>query len=335
LRNKALAAVLGVGVSVFFLWWALKGLSFAEVWHHASSANLPLILLSVLMATATFVMRVFRWRLILHTADGGPVDKLPMWHAVAIGFMANNVFPFRAGEVLRAVAINRLAPAVHFSSALSSLVLERLFDGLTIIGLLFLGLVTAGIPATTRIGDVVVADVATKMAILCALLLMACAATLIFPEYAKRALRTLVPSAGVAAKLTDFVDGIARGVQALASPSRIAAVAAWSVGMWLFNALSFWIGYRAFGIDVGYGGAILQQSVLVLGIAAPSSPGYVGVFEGVIKAVLALFGVPADVAVAFALTYHVTTFLPITLLGFLSLLRTGLSLRPTRPTAAP
>ena len=330
MRNKALAAVLGVGVSVFFLWWALKGLSFAEVWHHASSANIGLILISVVMATTTFVMRVFRWRLILHASDGGPVAKLPMWHAVAIGFMANNVFPFRAGEVLRAVAINRLAP-VHFSSALSSLVLERLFDGLTIIGLLFLGLVTAGIPATTRIGEVVVADVAAKMAILCALLLAACLATLLFPEYAKRAIRALIPSPTLAGKLADFVDGVRRGVQALASPSRIAAVAAWSVGMWLFNALSFWVGYRAFGIEVGYGGALLQQSVLVLGIAAPSSPGYVGVFEGVIKAVLALFGVPADMAVAFALTYHVTTFLPITLLGFLSLLRTGLSLRPTRP----
>ena len=333
MRNKALAAVLGVGVSLLFLWWALKGLSFAEVWHHAARANIGLVLAAVAVATVTFVMRIFRWRLILRADDGGPVDRLPMWHAIAIGFMANNVLPFRAGEVLRAVAITRLAP-VKFSTALSSLVLERLFDGIAIIGLLFLGLVTAGIPATTKIGDVVVADAATNMAILCVILLAACAATLLFPEFAKRAIRTLVPSPRIADRLAQFVDGVRGGVQALASPTRVAAVTLWSFLMWLFNAVSFWIGYRAFGIEVGYGGAILQQSILVLGIAAPSSPGYVGVFEGIVKAVLALFGVPANIAVAFALTYHLTTFLPITLLGFFSLLRTGLSLKPGRMTAS-
>lgn len=325
MRNRTLAAVFGIAVSGFFLWWALRGISFAEVWGHARSANLGLIILSIVCTTLTFVIRIFRWRLILRTEDGGPVGRGPMWHAIAIGFMANNVLPLRAGEVLRAVTINRLAP-VKFTTALSSLVLERLFDGLAIIGLLFLGLISAGIPAATRIGGFVVADLATKMAILCGILFAGCAVTLAFPDLVKRLIVKLIPMPRFADRLVAIVEGIRGGVQALASPSRIIAVALWSFGMWLFNAFSFYLGYKAFGIGVGYGGAMLQQSILVLGIAAPSSPGYVGVFEGIIKAVLALFGVPGDLAVAFALTYHVTTFLPITLLGLVSLVRTGLSL---------
>lgn len=332
MRNRTLAALLGVGVSALFLWWALKGISFGEVWQHARSANLGLVLLSVALTTSTFVIRIFRWRLILRTEDRGPVGILPMWHAIAIGFMANNVLPLRAGEVVRAVAINRLAP-VRFSTALSSLVLERLFDGVAIIGLLFLGLVTAGIPATTKIGDFVVADVATKMAILCGVLLVGCAATLLFPDAAERIIRAVTPSPRIAERLVGFVEGIRGGVHALSSPTRVVAVVLWSFGMWLLNAFSFYVGYRAFGIEVGYGGAMLQQSILVLGIAAPSSPGYVGVFEGIIKAVLALFRVPGELAVAFALTYHVTTFIPITLLGFFSLVRTGLSLKTSQMAA--
>jgi uncharacterized protein (TIRG00374 family) len=327
LRNK-LTALVGVAVSALFLWWALKGLSFAEMWHHARTANLGLILASVLVTTSTFVIRIFRWRLILRTDQDEPVSRTAMWHAIAIGFMANNVLPLRAGEILRAVAISRLAP-VKFSSGLSSLVLERLFDGITIIGLLFFGLVTAGIPATTKIGDFVVADVATKMAILCGILLAGCAVTIAFPTLTTRIIRAVIPAEGLATKLVVFVEGIRGGIMALASPTRIIAVLLWSVGMWALNATSFWLGYQAFGIDVGYGGAVLQQSILVLGIAAPSSPGYVGVFEGVIKAVLALFAVPGDLAVAFALTYHITTFVPITVLGLISLVRTGLSLKAT------
>lgn len=325
MRNKSLAVLFGLAVSGFFLWWALKGISFAEVWRHARSANLGLITLSIITTTLTFVIRIFRWRLILRTETGEPVARWPMWHAIAIGFMANNILPLRAGEVLRAVTISRLAP-IKFTAALSSLVLERLFDGLAIIGLLFLGLITAGIPSTTKIGTVAVADLATKMAVLCGLLFAACAAVLAFPDQAKALVRRLVPAPALADRLVGMVESVRSGVRALASPTRVLAVAAWSFGMWMFNAFSFYLGYRAFGIPVGYGGAMLQQSILVLGIAAPSSPGYVGVFEGIIKAVLALFAVPGDLAVAFALTYHATTFLPITLLGLFSLVRTGLSL---------
>jgi len=326
LRNKLTIAV-GIAVSAVFLWWAFKGLSFAEMWHHARSANLLLIIASVAVTTATFVIRIFRWRLMLLTDDGGPVGRIPMWHAIAIGFMANNVLPLRAGEILRAVAISRLAP-VRFTSALSSLVLERLFDAIAIIGLLFVGLVSAGIPPATKIGDIVVADIAIRLAVICGVLLAGCAVTIAWPQFVNRIISALIPNRAVAGRLIGIVESIRAGISTLASPTRILAVLAWSVGMWLFNAASFYLGYLAFGIEVGFGGAILQQSVLVLGIAAPSTPGYVGVFEGVIKAVLALFAVPGDLAVAFALTYHVTTFLPITLLGAYSALRTGMSLKP-------
>ncbi|MBM4187239.1 MAG: flippase-like domain-containing protein [Gemmatimonadetes bacterium] len=326
MRNKLTIAV-GIAVSAVFLWWAFKGLSFAEMWHHARSANLLLIIASVAVTTATFVIRIFRWRLMLLTDDGGPVGRIPMWHAIAIGFMANNVLPLRAGEILRAVAISRLAP-VRFTSALSSLVLERLFDAIAIIGLLFVGLVSAGIPPATKIGDIVVADIAIRLAVICGVLLAGCAVTIAWPQFVNRIISALIPNRAVAGRLIGIVESIRAGISTLASPTRILAVLAWSVGMWLFNAASFYLGYLAFGIEVGFGGAILQQSVLVLGIAAPSTPGYVGVFEGVIKAVLALFAVPGDLAVAFALTYHVTTFLPITLLGAYSALRTGMSLKP-------
>jgi uncharacterized membrane protein YbhN (UPF0104 family) len=73
-----------------------------------------------------------------------------------------------------------------------------------------------------------------------------------------------------------------------------------------------------------------MQGVLVLGIAAPTTPGYVGVFEVIIKGVLLLFGVSADRAVAYAVTYHITTFLPIVLLGVWSLLRSSVDFAAVR-----
>ncbi|HVQ47635.1 MAG TPA: lysylphosphatidylglycerol synthase domain-containing protein, partial [Gemmatimonadales bacterium] len=82
-----------------------------------------------------------------------------------------------------------------------------------------------------------------------------------------------------------------------------------------------YVGFAAFDIPVSYVGALLLQGLLVLGIAIPSTPGFFGPFEAVIVAVLALYGVAHDVAFSYAIAYHITSFLPITLLGLWSLTR--------------
>jgi uncharacterized membrane protein YbhN (UPF0104 family) len=127
-----------------------------------------------------------------------------------------------------------------------------------------------------------------------------------------------------------MVEGIRHGLGVLRSPTRIGAVIAWSVAIWLVNAASFWVMMRGFHLPVGFAGVLLMQGVLVLGVAAPTTPGYVGVFEAVIKAVLLLFAIAPDRAVAFAVTYHITTFLPIVLLGAWSLTQTSLDFATLR-----
>lgn len=331
MRNRTLAALVGVAVTVALLAWVLRDVSPAEVWHQARGARPGWLVAAVALTTSTFLLRLFRWRLILLTDDGRPVDRVAMWHAIAIGFMANNILPFRAGELLRGFTVNRLAP-VKVSSALSSLVLERLFDAVVIIALLFVGLVTAGIPATTEVAGLRVSDLATRAGLLAGALFAACIGMLLSPRLAHAVIRRVAP-AGLAARLAGLLDGFLAGLGALASPGRLAGVAAWSLIIWLVNAASFYAGFRAFDIEVGFGGALLQQSLLVVGISVPSTPGFFGPFEAAIKAVLSLFGVASEVAVAYGLTYHVTTFLPITLLGLWSLARTPVSLRAMRETA--
>jgi glycosyltransferase 2 family protein len=332
LRNKIIAAVVGVAVTVALLAWVLKDVSMGEVWTRAKAAHPAYVLASVALATSTFGLRLYRWRLMLRTDQGDPVPHRALWHAIAIGFMANNLLPFRAGEFLRAFSLSRLAP-VKVTSALSSLVLERLFDGLTTIGLLFVGLVSAGIPADARIAGFRLADLATRTAILCGVLLAACVGALAFPEGAKRWVERLVPSEAIADRMKGVIDGIRSGLSSLSSPGRVIGAASWSIIIWLVNGLAFYCGFKAFDIGVGFGGALLLQTFLLIGIAAPSTPGYFGPFEAAIKAVLGIFGVDPNVAVSYGLTYHFTTFFPITVLGLWSLARTGLSLRQVKSEA--
>jgi uncharacterized protein (TIRG00374 family) len=330
LRNKSLVALVGVGITVALLAWVLRDVSPAEVWHHARRAHPGWLALAVFLTTSTFLLRLFRWRLMLLTESGQPVARRAMWHAIAIGFMANNILWFRAGELIRVVTLNRLAP-VKVSSGLSSVLLERLFDGLTIIALLFIGLLTTGIPATAEVAGIRVGTLATRAGILTAVVFAGCLAALLFPGLAHSLIRRVAPGRW-GERLAGMLDGIRAGLGSLASPGRAIGVVAWSIVIWVVNALSFYTAFLAFDIKVGFGGAMLQQSLLVLGIAVPSTPGFFGPFEAAIKAVLGLFAVESSSAVAYALTYHVGTFLPITLLGLWSLARTPVSLRSMRET---
>src|SRR6185503_9723880 len=125
----------------------------------------------------------------------------------------------------------------------------------------------------------------------------------------------------LAGGIVSLIEGVRQGLLVLRTPSRLGGVVFWSLVLWLVNALGFYIGFAAFDIPVSYLGALLLQGLLILGISIPSTPGFFGPFEAVIVAVLALYGVANDVAFSYAIAYHITSFLPITLLGLWSLTR--------------
>lgn len=328
-RRSWWALAAGVILAGGLLWWVIHDVKWPDLAAEIRAANPLLILLAVGLATATFPLRVVRWRLLLRAEDDAPLSFTPLWHAVAIGFMANNILPFRIGELMRIWAASRLTRA-RFSAALSSVAVERVFDALTVVSMLALGLLLAGLPQGVELFGTPVTRLATASGIVVAVALLAAVAVVSFPVTAERLIRRVIPSDHLASRLVSMVEGIRHGLGVLRSPTRIGAVIAWSVAIWLVNAASFWVMMRGFHLPVGFAGVLLMQGVLVLGVAAPTTPGYVGVFEAVIKAVLLLFAIAPDRAVAFAVTYHITTFLPIVLLGAWSLTQTSLDFATLR-----
>jgi uncharacterized membrane protein YbhN (UPF0104 family) len=117
------------------------------------------------------------------------------------------------------------------------------------------------------------------------------------------------------------------GVGALSSWRRALPVIAWTLVIWLVNAAAFYVAFSAFGFTVPFSGALLLQGTLMIGIAAPQAPGYAGGFELPIFLTLMLYGIGKDQGVAYGLTYHITTFIPITMLGAWSIVQTKFGLK--------
>jgi glycosyltransferase 2 family protein len=324
--------VIGLAVTAAFLAWAVRGTHWDEVLAGLKSVDLLLLLASAAIATLTFPLRTIRWQVMLRQEDGAPYPWRALWHAVAIGFMANNVLPARAGEFGRAFVVSRQVP-VRFTTALASIGVERVFDALVMLALMAVAIAAPSFPAQTTVFGTPLGTLATRAALLFGAVFVVAMIVVIRPAPWLRAFERVVRwafPARLAEKLARMAEGLVAGLEVLKRPGRFAAVLFWSLVLWLTNAASFAVCFRAFGLHVPIEGSLLLQGILGFGVALPSSPGFWGIFEKGTQLTLQIYGIGSSLALAYAVAYHLTGFIPITVLGLSSLSRVHLHLRDLR-----
>jgi len=246
--------------------------------------------------------------------------------------MATNLLPARAGELARAYAARRLT-GVKFTTAVGSLVVERVFDAMTLVALMAFAMWRGGFGADTSVGGVTLGELARMAAVIALVGLLLATSFVRWPGPALKITRSLgerfLPEKW-SVRLVEAAEGVLSGLDALQSTGRFLAVSFWSLVLWLTGAASFWLGFVAFGIDVPLTAGLLVQTVLAFGLAIQFSPGFFGQFEAVCRVTLALYAVAAGPAVSFAFGFHLGGFIPITLLGLWSLSRAHLHLADLR-----
>ena len=319
---------LGLALSAVALWWTLRGIDFGEVVEHIHQADPLLLLLMTVAATAIFPLRARRWRPILHSvAPSLPFG--PLWRATAIGMMVSNVVPARAGELARAYALARETARVPFSAAFASVAVDRSFDAAVVLLLMFAamldprftgGAVVAGQSASRMIGGGAI-FAGSVLAVLYVMARFPDGVVRAYEAVARRVSPRLERRGGEV--LRTFVSGL--GV--LRRPALFAEVLWWTIIHWLLNAVAFWLGFLAVGIEAPLTAALFLQGLIAIGVALPSAPGFFGVFEFFAKAGLTMYGVNDDLAVAWAITFHFLSFIPITLIGAWYFARLGLRMR--------
>lgn len=325
MRKHRKKFLLGLAVTGVLLWWTLRDVSLAEAWARVRMADPGWLAAMVVVATLSFLPRAWRWKGILRSVRADTRFG-PRFGAVCVGAMANNLLPARLGEFARAYAFSRVEP-VGMSAAFGSLVVERIFDGLVLA--LFLGLALT-LPASPVAGDGagLVADLAAGGVAIFGLAVLGLwlvvryprGFLLLFERTLGRILSPDLTERGIEI-LASFIDGMG----ALHRPRDFLGTLAWTVVVWVTAAASVWFGFLAFDIVApGFSGALFVQALIGLAVAIPSSPGFFGPFEAAARIGLGFYGVEAVHAVAFAGTYHLTTFVPVTLLGLWYAHRFGL-----------
>jgi uncharacterized protein (TIRG00374 family) len=272
----------------------------------------------VAVAAAAGILGLFaraaRWRYLFP-----PGANLPsLVPAMMIGYMANNVLPLRAGEFVRVYVLARRWG--HFWTALATLVVERVLDSIALVLILGVLVLLVDVPAIFRNAALVM--LAIDVAGVGALTFLAR-----YPAAGRRILARIGRRwPALERRIARVYDTFVRGLDGIRTARHVPPLVIWTVIVWLCPALAAWSGLKAVDLHLPFLAGWVVLAFVGLGISIPSAPGYVGVFHFAAAKAVDMFGTSAAAAVAFAIVFHASQFVPITVVGWLYALREGVSL---------
>lgn len=229
--------------------------------------------------------------------------------ALNIGYLANNLLPLRAGEAVRSLVLGRKTGLGLIGGA-TAVAAERLLDLIFAATILLAGLSAVGVEAPWVPAAAAAAVAATGVT---ALILIARrrhgVAAWIEPRVAR-----WPRIAGLLPKLVAALDG-------LAQPRRLVRATLILGSSWALGVIVFWIAMRAFIPGAPLSWTAFGLGAMAFGIALPSSPGAIGVYEAMWVGALALCGADPASSLAYAIAVHTMTFSFTTLCGLIALIR--------------
>jgi len=345
-RNATISLLSGLIISALALYLAFRNVPFAEIVRYMAAINYFWVFPSVLVSLSTFVIRAYRWQIILESAR-----KVSFWqtfHPLMIGFMINCILPGRVGELARPAVLQR-KENIPFSTGLATVAAERVFD-VTILIILF-----AVLLATVQIDpglDIAFGDyhlnrqtlIIVGRSILQMFLLLIAGIILVGYGKTRKIINNIIMGipaafffAGSAFKakmqkkicvpLVDFVENFAIGFSLVKYPRKIFICSGLSLVIWVLSAVSYYIMAQGCpGISLSFSEIFSVMIIICFFIALPSVPGYWGIWEAGGVFALTLFGVSSKNAAGYTLANHAIQILPVILIGFISAMLTSINI---------
>lgn len=315
---------LGIIVSLLCLVAIFIFIKPADILAALQTARYDYLAVAGLCIVAFMVLRAVRWQFMLNSgqAQDNDIAYNKVYHIQNIGYMLNNLLPFRLGDVARAVLIGNVPP-MSISKGLSTMVVERVFDLLFMVILFPFTLVAV----TTLPGEVNTAVQITGLAAIVAAIFLIIAA-----NQRKTAARIAaffldkIPFLDTAAWL-QRLDNLLLGLSTLTRLKDGLILLVLSVLVWLPIIAGYYYAMLAANLQPTLIQSAFVVCVAAFSVAAPSSPGQLGVFEaGVTLALVTILGQPEAQSASFAFLYHASNYIILGLLGVIGINRTSSTL---------
>ena len=312
-------------MSTIGVWWFAHDVMWSEIWVISRGARIEWVLLASFALLAEFLLRAYRWRVLLRPL-GHDVRLIDLWSATVIGAAVNTLIPLRAGEIAKPMVAARRT-GHRISTLFATNVMERVFDLLGMVSvLLIMVMVLPGEPSD----DELVSNLKFYGGVIGCIALL-CMATFFILATRERAARHIfqrilsVAPEPLQRPFMDLFDGFVAGLGSTQDSRALLSAGLLSVMMWLNGALAIWMLFQAFSFSLPFAAACFTGVAIALTVALPQAPGFIGVFHVAIEKTMVLWGVPGNESKSFALMFWVVSFVPVTVVGMIAMWREGLS----------
>ncbi len=319
----------GLVISAAIVYWAFRKIDLRLLWENLQKGNYLYLIPIVVVIFLSVALRAVRWGYLLR-----PIKKIGfhrLFEGILISFMANNVLPVRMGEFVRAYIIGR-GERISASASFATVVIERLFDGLTVLGLLALILTLFQLPP---------GNIPFKRGLLMGgyITMALCGFSFVIlliiktktEWFFKTALFLTRPfSAKLVTRGISSVWSFKEGLLSLESAQIMVIVLLYSLVSWAVFSYSIYLMGLAFGLKLSLPATVTVLVAVCLALMIPSTPGYIGPYHAAVAYALVLFNIPLEKALSFSIVFHAVNYIPITLAGFVYLGKHHLTLKKIR-----
>lgn len=319
----------GLAVSGFFMALLLRKIDFKQLGAALYAVDYRYILLAVACTFVSYFLRAVRWHYLLISEKRIPLSSL--YPATIIGYMANNLLPARLGEFVRAYILAQ-REQLETPAVFASLVIDRLFDGFTVLLMLLVTLFTLQLPQ--GMAD---AGKALKVGGLITFLIY-CGVLLFLFLLKRQTMKTLAFVAmllkpfprSLSERLVPLLGSFIAGIRMSAKGGHVAAVLVSSFLIWTFAVLPVDLILQGFGIHLPITASMFIMVLLVFAVMVPASPGFIGTYHYACFKGLSVFGIAESTSISIALIIHGTSFFPVIVAGFYHLWSGKISLKSIR-----
>lgn len=324
---------IGLGISLFFLFLLFRKIDFHKLLAAFREMDYRYLWPALLFTFVSYFFRAVRWYFLLLPIKKTRLKNL--FPATMIGYMANNILPARLGEFVRAYVLGE-KEGIAMSAVFASLVIDRLFDGFTVLLILLFTFFTVKLPPgmeSVQHGLVVGGYITlTIYFVVVAFLFILKKRTLQTINLIGRLLKPF--PARVSGNVIPLLGSFIEGVRISSKPVELFALLLSSFVIWAFAIWPVDLMLRSFGIILPITASMFIMVFLVFAVMVPASPGYVGTYHAACVYGLMAFNIQKEKALSIALIIHGINFFPVIILGLYYLWHDNVSLAEMRKKSA-
>jgi glycosyltransferase 2 family protein len=299
--------IFGILISAVLVYLSVRGINLQDIVRDLKKIQPGYVVIFILLAILMQGLRSYRWGVILQPLE--KIDQLSLFSVTSVGFLAIAAIPARIGELVRPYLIAKRS-TIKMSSAFGTVIVERVLDSFTVLAIAVIVLFLNDLPSWMIKSSI--------LFFLLTLLLFCCLLYLIWRrEAALRIINRILSKlpGKFAHKIDEMIHRFIDGFQIIVNIKLLIYLFLLSALIWLLDVLAIYVLLEAFGFALPVMASFVVMIILIVGIAIPTAPGFIGSWHFSCILALGLFGIAKPEALSFAVVYHFLSMVIVVVLG--------------------